>query len=95
MQDELLLRHWIANHERFSTDFHQGLGLLGSWISRTLRGIRRAYDPALRGILAGAITLGLWTTVLVLATPAAGHAESSNIERAIVLDGPIEPVVVA
>jgi hypothetical protein len=89
------LRHWTANHDRFSTDFHRGLGLLGSQLSRALHSIRRAYDPALRGILAGAITLGLWTTVLVLATPATGHAESSSIELAAVLDGPIEAVIEA
>jgi hypothetical protein len=35
MQDELLMRHWMANHDRFSTDFHAALELLGSRISRT------------------------------------------------------------
>jgi len=90
MQDELLMRHWMANHDRFSTDFHAALELLGSRISRTLRSIRSAYGPALRGTLAGAITLGLWTTVLALATPATTRAEPHQVELALALDGPAE-----
>jgi hypothetical protein len=95
MQEELLMRYWIANHDRFSTDFHAALKTLGTGISQTLRRIRHTYGMVLRGGLAGAITLGLWTTVLIIATPATGHAKSSQIELAIVLDSPIEPVVVA
>ena len=91
MQDELLMRHWMANHDRFSTDFHAALELLGSRISRTLRSIRSAYGPALRGTLAGAITLGLWTTVLALATPATTRAH--QVELAMTLDGPAELVI--
>lgn len=90
MQDELLLRYWSANHDRFSADFHNALGLLGARVSRTLHGIRRAYGPALRGGLAGAITLVLWASFMALATPAASHAEPLHIELAAVFDGPAE-----
>lgn len=47
MQEQLLMRHWVAHHETFSRDLHDGITTLAravrnSWYTRF--GIGQAYE---------------------------------------------------
>jgi len=88
MQDELLLRRWNAAHDRFSADMHAAFQRLGASIHRIFAAIRPVYGSALRGALAGAITIGLWTSFLALAAPPAVYAEGIQFELAMAGAGP-------
>ena len=89
MQDELILRRWVATHDRFSADLGNGLQSLAPLLPGTLKHIREAYGAMLRGTLAGAITVGLWAGMVTLAAPAASAAQPIDIVLALAIDGPV------
>ena len=88
MQDELILRRWVATHDRFSEDLQHGAQRLARLLPGALKHIREAYGAMLRGTLAGAITVGLWAGMVSLAAPAASAAKPVDIALALVIDGP-------
>lgn len=90
MQDELLMRRWSEAHEDFSEDMHTAVQRLGRRLERLFAAIHTVYSPALRGALAGAITIGLWASVLSLAAPSAPRAEALPFELAAATGAPTE-----
>ena len=77
MTDELFMRGWTTGHSRFSADIEGALIRLRRGAGRYARdvvAIGTPYGAITRGAIAGMITLGLWSTVMALATPAPGFA---------------------
>ena len=88
MQDELILRRWVAGHDHFSADLQDGLHRLSGYVSKSLNSIRETYGALLRGAFAGAITVGLWAGMVSLAAPPASAAKPVDIVLALAIDGP-------
>ena len=77
MTDELFMRDWTSGHTRFSADVQGGLTRIGRGLrhyARDVTAIGTPYGAITRGMIAGLITLGLWSTVMALATPAPIYA---------------------
>ena len=88
MQDELILRRWVAQHDRFSADLQRGMERLPGRLPKALHHMRETYGALLRGAFAGAITVGLWAGMLSLAAPSASAAKPVDIVLALAIDGP-------
>ncbi len=88
MQDELILRRWVAGHDRFSADLQRGMERLPGRLPRTLNRMRETYGALLRGAFAGAITVGLWAGMVSLAAPPASAVKPVDIVLALAIDGP-------
>ena len=88
MQDELILRRWVAQHDRFSADLQRGMERLSGRLPKAMNHMRETYGALLRGAFAGAITVGLWAGMVSLAAPPASAAKPVDIVLALAIDGP-------